>query len=152
MITKDKLVRDQLDNLFQKLSEFKELKIPNMGWIKAIRTSVGMSGRQLAKRIGVSKQAISKFESEEINGSITIKSMRKIAEGLDCTFVYSIIPKTSLNDIVRKRAEKIARERLSRVHQTMMLEKQDLSEEEINHLLIDEINSIINNIPNNMWD
>ncbi|MEE9193027.1 MAG: helix-turn-helix domain-containing protein, partial [Thermodesulfobacteriota bacterium] len=82
-----KLVRDQLDETLDKLKVLKYFNPPAFGWTKAIRTSLGMSGRQLANRIGVTKQSISRIEQDEVAGAITLKTLRKVAEGLDCVLV-----------------------------------------------------------------
>ena len=147
-----KLVREQVDKSLSQLSSLRNLRTPPYGWIRSIREALGMSGRQLAQRLGVTKQSVSRIEQDEIVGSITIKTLRNVAESLDCVFVYGFVPKTSLNNTVRKRAERISRERMERVNQTMTLEKQKIRDENLESLILEDVERIMDEMPRNLWD
>ena len=152
MKIKKKLVREQVDKSLSQLKSLKRYKTPPFGWIRSIREALGMSGRQLAERLGVSKQSVSRLEQDEIVGSITIKTLRNVAEKLDCVFVYGFVPKTSLENTVRARAEKISRERMDRVNQTMALEKQRIREENLESLIMEDVERMMDEMPRNLWD
>ena len=152
MKIKKKLVREQVDKSLNQLNSLKNYKTPPFGWIRSIREALGMSGRQLAERLGVSKQSVSRLEQDEIVGAITIKTMRNVAESLDCAFVYGFVPKTSLENTVRKRAEAVSRERMDRVNQTMTLEKQKIRDENLESLIMEDIERIMDEMPRNLWD
>ena len=107
-----------------------DITTPPKGWIRAIRDALGMTAKQLANRLGVAQQAVAHIEKGELAGSVTIKTMRRIAESLDCVFVYGFVPRISLEETVSRQAKKIAAQRLSRVSQTMSLENQALSRRE----------------------
>ena len=92
---------------------------------------------QLAARIGISQPRIAKMELNERN--LKISTMQKIAEGLDCDFVYGFVPKTSLQDTIRKQAQKKAAGVLSRVNATMALEDQLAQDPHLLNDLADEI-------------
>ena len=77
---------------------------------------------------------------------------RRIAESLECVFIYGIGPQTSLEDIVRNRAEKVAVNRLAWADHTMSLEGQGLEPEENRKVLIDMIEELVETLPANMWD
>jgi predicted DNA-binding mobile mystery protein A len=64
--------------------------------MRAIRDAIGMSGVQLAKKLGVRPQTIEAFERSEATGAIQLKTLRRAAEALDCTLVYALVPKASL--------------------------------------------------------
>jgi predicted DNA-binding mobile mystery protein A len=147
-----KLVRDQLDETLDKLKVLKYLNPPVFGWVKAIRTGLGMSGRQLANRIGVTKQSISRIEQDEVAGAITLKTLRKVAEGLDCVLVYGFVPRTSLGNMVKERSEEVARDRLHRVNQTMTLERQEIKSESIEKIIEEDIKKMVEQMPRNLWD
>ena len=147
-----KLVRDQLDETLDKLKVLKYFNPPAFGWTKAIRTSLGMSGRQLANRIGVTKQSISRIEQDEVVGAITLKTLRKVAEGLDCVLVYGFVPRTSLGNMVKERSEEVARDRLHRVNQTMTLERQEIKSESIEKIIEEDIKKMVEKTPRNLWD
>lgn len=54
--------------------------------------------------MGIAQQSVSKFEKNELDEAITIKSLHKAAEAMDCKFVYAIIPNHgNLEDIVKNR-------------------------------------------------
>lgn len=119
------LARRNLDRRALPLGKL-DLAIPNGGWIKAIREALGMTMRQMGQRMGVVPSRISQIEKAEPTGSITIKAMREAAAAMECTFVYAVVPNRSLDEVLRKRAAKMAKRKLARHNQTMALENQAL--------------------------
>jgi len=118
--------RKRLDaRLAQMNDEHKRLLVPPKGWIRAIRDALGMSGVQLAKRLKVSPQTVEAMEKSEAAGTIQLSTLKRAAEALDCTLVYALVPKTSLENTVTNRARQIATTALARVSHTMKLEDQD---------------------------
>jgi predicted DNA-binding mobile mystery protein A len=104
---------------------------PPRGWIRAIRDAIGMSGPQLARRLGVSPQSLDQTERSESNGSIQLSTLRRYAEALESTLVYALVPNTSLEQMVQARARRIALIVLGRVSQTMKLEDQETSNRDL---------------------
>ncbi|MFC2018855.1 mobile mystery protein A [Chloroflexota bacterium] len=151
-MNKQKLALEQVDSVLSRSKPLLSISVPQTGWIRAIRTTLGMSGRQLAKRLGVNKQSVSWIERNENEGALTIKTMRKVAESLDCVFVYSIIPSTSLEKILRDRAQVIAMNMESRVSHSMRLEEQGLSKKELKKALSHQIDKIIHEMPEILWE
>lgn len=152
MKTNNKLVREQLQITLAKFQPLLAISIPPKGLIRAVRNALGMSGRQLAERIGVTKQRVSFIEKQEIDGSATLKTIRKIAEALDCVFVYGLVPRTSLEETVRNQAEQIALRRLARASHTMKLENQALDKNENKKILSNMIEEIMDELPSHLWD
>lgn len=107
------------------------LNPPHRGWIKATREALGMSAEQLGHRMGVSQPRVTTLEKAEIKDTVTLESLRRAAEALNCVLVYAIVPKTSLDDLVKKRARAAAAKILGRVNHTMTLEKQNIEGSEI---------------------
>ena len=149
---KKKLIRHQLDITLKKLRPLLYISVPHKGWIRAIRDALGMSGRQLADRAGVTKQRTAQIEKQELLGTVTLNTMHKIAECLDCVFVYSFVPRTSLEESVRRQAEQLAAKRLSRATQTMSLEMQSLNAKENEEVMSEIIEDLINTHPPDFWD
>jgi predicted DNA-binding mobile mystery protein A len=139
------VIREQLGAKLIKFSPILEVQPPQKGWIRAIRDALGMSAKQLADRTGMAQQRISVVEKGEFTGAVTLKTMRRIAEGLDCAFVYGFVPKTDLNAILRERAEQVAARRLSQASQTMGLENQALSEQENQKVFEETVKKLIEN-------
>ena len=151
-MNKKKLIREQLDASLQRLSTPLDVTAPPKGWIRAIRDALGMTAKQLANRLGVAQQAVARIEKEELAGSVTIKTMRRIAECLDCVFVYGFVPRTSLEETVARQAKKVAAQRLAQASQTMSLENQALSRRENEQALSDLVDELIRTLPSNLWN
>jgi predicted DNA-binding mobile mystery protein A len=90
-----------------------------------------MSGVRFAKRMRVSPQTAESIEKSEASGSIQLSTLRRAAEALDCTLVYALVPKASLDETVKKRARMIALRDLQRVAHTMKLEAQETGDTDI---------------------
>ncbi|MCA6482690.1 MAG: helix-turn-helix domain-containing protein, partial [Chitinophagaceae bacterium] len=73
----------QLNNKLLEISPLQSIPVPPIGWIKSIRTALGMSLQQLGKKLNVTKQAALDIERREREGSITIKSLKDVANALD---------------------------------------------------------------------
>jgi len=82
--------------------------LPPEGWIATARKALGMSGAQLAKRLGVTRARVSQAERAEPSGSITLKTMRATAEAMGCRFVYAIVPEDRIEDVIAAQARKKA--------------------------------------------
>ena len=79
-------------------------RIPQ-GWIRSSRTAIGMTLKQLAKRLGFSVPAAKNFEMREVDEAITLASLRKIANEMEMDLVYYFKPKQdSLDDLLQIRA------------------------------------------------
>jgi predicted DNA-binding mobile mystery protein A len=79
--------------------------------------------------IGISQPSFSRLEKNEIDESITLKSLRKLAASMNCELHYAVVPHgRSLRKIVEKRAEEKARVMVSDVNNTMSLEDQKIKD------------------------
>lgn len=145
------IIRQQLDKNLAGLKSA-NTQVPVKGWIRAIREALGMSGRQLAQRLKVSQPRIPRLEQDELTGSVTIKTMQQVAEALDCTFVYALVPRTSLEDTLRGQARMIAQDRIERAAHSMLLEAQSLSAEEQQKSLDSAIVELVRELPKELWD
>lgn len=151
-MNRSKLIRRQLDEALRRFAPLSQSTPPSKGWIRAIRDAIGMSARQLAARLGVTQQAVARIEKDELAGSVTIKTMRHIADGLGCVFVYGFVPRSSLEDALREQAEKIAAARLARASHTMALENQALDAKENKKILSEMVDELVATLPPNLWD
>jgi predicted DNA-binding mobile mystery protein A len=88
-----------------------------------------MSQAVLADRLGVSAAAINKLEQAERHGGITVRKLAEVAAALDCTFVYALVPRSTLEQTVRTEAQRAAAELLGYVARTMALESQGIGGE-----------------------
>ncbi len=97
---------------------------PRSGWVRAVRESLGMSAAAFARRLGMSPAGVRKLEGAEASDTVTLASLRKLAQALDCELQYALVPRTSLVQQVKDRAEVVARERLRPIAHSMALEDQ----------------------------
>ena len=120
------LKRRQIDDLIRPLAELPQVPTPRVGWIRSVRTALGMTMEQLGKRLGrTSKQAIEQLEKSEANGSLSLHNLRSAADALDCEVIIAFRPKHgSIETTVRHLAMRKAREMDSQVRHTMALEAQ----------------------------
>jgi predicted DNA-binding mobile mystery protein A len=118
--------RSRLDERFVALGPAARFMPPARGWIRAVREALGMTTVQLAVRMGVKQPSIISLERSEARGSIELATLRRAAEALNCTLVYALIPKESLEATLRERASEFARRRLEPIEHSMMLEDQQV--------------------------
>jgi len=152
MKRKTELIRKQLDETLRRFGPLRDSSPPVKGWIRAVRDALGMNGRQLANRLGEHRSRTEQIEKQELTGSLTFKTIRRVAEALDCVFVYGLVPRTSLEETIRSRAKQLASKRLDRAAHTMGLESQALGKNENNEILSNMIEDIIDDPPSNLWD
>jgi len=146
-----KIIRKQLDESLSRFASIASVNRPMKGWIRAIRDALGMNMRQFADRLGVSKSRIPRIEQDEIKGSLTLKTMKRVADELDCVFVYGFVPRTSLNDTVRKQAVIAAQRRMNRLMHTMRLEAQGFSSKNVKKAFDNLVEEMIDS-PSILWE
>lgn len=131
----------------------KQVAMPPTGWIKAIRTAIGMSMQQLGNKMEISKQGVMDIEKREKDGSITIKSLREIARAMDMQLVYGFVPNDgSLDALIEKRATELATQIVMRTANTMKLEDQSNSKKRIEAAIKERATAIQNEMPKILWD
>ncbi len=150
---KKSLQLQQLSNKMLGFALLKQIAVPPTGWIKAIRTTIGMSMVQLGNKLSISKQGIQDIEKREKDGSITIKSLKEIARAMDMQLVYGFVPNDgSLEAMIAKRATTLATKIVLRTSHTMKLEDQANSRKRIEKAIKERAVEIANEIPKILWD
>ena len=108
------------------------LKTPPEGWLRTVRNALGMSGAELAKKMGVTRARVTQAEHAELTGGITLKSMQATAEAMGCRFVYAIIPSSAhIEDLITAQARKKAMAIVGTASTHMALENQKLPDDKI---------------------
>lgn len=150
---KRQLQISQLESKIKLLTPLLDQPSPPSGWIKALRTSFGMTMEQLAKKLGVSKQNISRVEKREQEGALTIAKLREVAAAMDMQLVYGLVPKEkSLDAYIDRKARELAKQIISRTSNTMKLEDQENSEERIQKAIEERVAEIKRELPKSLWD
>lgn len=116
----------QMEATLKPLRDIEYPARPAGGWVRAIRGALGMSGVALAKRLGMTHAGLRKLEDAEASEVITLASLRKLAQALDCELKYSLVPRKPLEVQLKERATQIAKERLRPVSNSMSLEDQSV--------------------------
>lgn len=130
MRTEDRaLARRQLDKRFAALRNTQSLTRPPRGWIRAVREALGMTTRQLGARMGVSQPRVVNIEQGEVSGSITLATLQRAANALDCQLAYALLPRRPLQELIEDRARSRARSMLQATAHSMALENQRADEE-----------------------
>jgi predicted DNA-binding mobile mystery protein A len=145
-----KLMRLQLDKEFENIRNIKYSR-PNSGWIKVLREALAMSTRQLAKRLHCSQSRIVQMEQNEIHETLSLHALRQAAHALECELVYFLIPKKSLDDIMRDHACTIAKKRLKFTAHSMGLEAQTVDTQTQQLQLELEIEALLQK-PSKLWN
>lgn len=94
-----------------------------------------MSSLQLARRMGVSPQAVTGLEQSEALGTTSLNTLRRVAAALDATLVYAIVPNATLENMVDEKAKSIARVAVMSVDHSMRLEGQGTGTDAIEELI-----------------
>jgi len=144
--------RRQLDKRLNSLRVIEETARPPRGWIKAIREALGITAAQLAERLGVSQPRMFTIEKAERTGSITLNSLERAANALDCRMVYALVPRKPLDEFVRERAEIKAKQRLKSTSHTMALEAQGVDEADESEQLKRLVKQLIEKGGSKLWE
>lgn len=148
----ENIANRQLSEYLKSISNFKQIKLPAKGWVRSIRDGLHMSRRQLAHRLGLSTSRIQKLENDEVTGAVTIKTMRRTAEALDCVFVYAVIPRESLEATLKTQALKKAKQTRNNVMHSMSLEDQGVNESANQYLLESLTEQFLTKSSRTLWD
>ena len=146
------MARKNINRRLAVLQDPRILARPPRGWIKAIREALGMTSVQLARRMGVSQPRISEIEKQEVAGALTLDTLQRAANALDCQLVYALVPRESLNTLVQKRAEKVARTRLKATSHSMALEGQGVDQVDAQEQLEALIKKLTEQGGSALWD
>ena len=120
------LTRQQLDRRFQDIRGVTpHLRAPQGGWVGTLRAAYAMSQADLARRMGISRQAVSQLEQREAEGSVSLSALEQAAHALRSELVYVLVPRQSIGDTLESRAMSVARQMTHSVRHTMRLEDQE---------------------------
>jgi len=142
----------QLDEQLEPWVQVASLPRPRQGWVATVRQAVGMGLTQLASRLGMNPSALRRLEQRELTGKITLATLARVAEAMDCRLVYAIVPNQSLRAFVEHQIRKVAGERMARVGHTMELEAQGIGKQEGSHQEETLMHRIALEWPRNLWD
>lgn len=124
-----------------------DVGFPEKGWIASVRQALGMSAEQVAKRKGVSRNAVYQAERSELDGGVSIKQMHNLAAALGGRFVYAIVPDARIEDLLYRQALKRAKH--------LVLEEQghtSWSADDRQDWIEDKAAEILHDFPPDFWE
>jgi predicted DNA-binding mobile mystery protein A len=124
---------------------------PRTGWLRAVRTALGMPQSYLARELGVTTGAIAKYEAGEAAGSISLATLRKAANAMEYDLVYALVPRTSMDEIRFGRARVIARKILGAASRKMALKDQKVPKGDLETRIDDLARVILTQHENALW-
>lgn len=144
--------RRQLDKRLSTIGTSEALTRPSRGWLRAIRESLGMTTAQLGKRLGVVQSRVVAIEQAEAKGTITLNSLEKAAQALDCRLVYALVPRQPLDAMIEERARNLAKKRLEATSHTMALEAQGVEKGDESEQFKRLVRQIIEKAGSELWE
>lgn len=125
----DKLALTQIERRLKIIRvALKDSKV-RPGWINYMRQALGMTIQKLAERANVSKTTAAQAERGEAKGKVTIDTLKKMAEAMDCEFVYAFVPNKTIKITLKERALEKAKRILLEADTHMTLEDQRVEQD-----------------------
>lgn len=148
-----KIASEQYKTLVNKVAkQMRTIPLPKQGWLSTTRNALGISVAQLAGRMSVTRGHISRIEKSELTGSVTLKTMQNMAEAMGCRFVYAIVPRNGVEDLLAERARIIATRIVETTNKHMALEDQSLTDKQISNEIERMQKEILQDIPSDFWN
>jgi predicted DNA-binding mobile mystery protein A len=152
-MNKKSLQIQQLNSKMQAFDHLANVAQPPTGWVKAIRTTLGMSLLQLGNKLNITKQSVQNLEKREKNGTISLKALREAARALDMELVYGFIPNDgSLDALIERKAKQLAIQIVRRTSNSMKLEDQENSIHRLEKAVKERNLIIKTEMPKALWD
>ena len=145
----------QIEQLDKKIKAFSRLESfqPSNGWIYAVRTVLGMSLEQLAKKMKISAQSVKETEQREKSGKVSLATLNEAAKALGLKLTYGFsAPNKSLEKMIELKAQAMAEKIVSRTHRTMQLEDQANSRARLKKAIKARTEEIISKNIKCLWD
>ena len=115
----------QIDRSLETFMAARSTSRPQRGWLRAVREALGITIREVSRTMRKTPQTVAAFEKSEAADRITLQTLRRYAEALNCEVVYAIVPKNgSLQQLAEARARLAAERDVQAVEHTMVLEDQ----------------------------
>lgn len=153
MRDKRRLLIEQLDEKLKPFQKARMVLTPERGWINTIRKTLNMTLAQLGTKLNITRQGVKRIEESEANGTITLNSLKDVANAMDLKLVYALIPKSgTIDDLIDTQAKKLAKKIVLRTNQNMKLENQGIGDDKINKTIKDLAKEIKRELRKSLWD
>ena len=143
------LARQQLD---RRLQEEPRNPAPPQGWIRTVREALGMSATQLARKMGIKIQSLRVIEESEKKGTISLSTLTRAANAMNCEVKVCFLPNPSLDGILKKQALEAAQKIHERTALHMSLEDQATSSSFRENQVRETADDLIRNLDRRLWE
>lgn len=141
----------RLDRKLMPFKRLRNIRAPRSGWLRAVRTSIGMSQSDLSRRLSVAQPTVEGYERAEASGAITLASLRRAADALDCDLVYALVPRRGLEASIIARARELAEQIVRRTDHSMRLEAQGVPAVETRRQIADLARTLASKPRRGFW-
>jgi predicted DNA-binding mobile mystery protein A len=75
------------------------------GLLRAVREALGVRLQEISEKTGVRRSTVSDIERREMEQTITMRSLARMADAMGCKVVYGVVPLKgkTLEDVVEER-------------------------------------------------
>jgi predicted DNA-binding mobile mystery protein A len=144
--------RLQLDERLRPFRELLSVLPPPGGWLRTIREALGMMPQDLARRVGIARPTLLKIEQSEANGTVTLNTLRRVANAMDCELVCLLVPRKPLQQTLTNRAIEKAGAEVARIAHTMALEKQKPTDDAQSAMIQARVQELMSGDPRRLWE
>lgn len=149
-----KIYLSELTDMFKvtsKVPKWLRKDIPVQKQLKMLREALGMTQKQLAKRVGLKQNAIAMFENDN-HADFQLSTLLKLSKGLQAEVIVNIVPLENLNTVVTRRAQAVARKLMKVSRGSTAIELQ-LPGEKYNQLQLKKLMAtILENHRGALWE
>ncbi|MGD0346873.1 MAG: helix-turn-helix domain-containing protein [Terracidiphilus sp.] len=103
-----KLTRKKLDAEMKAFRSAAKEANPTSALLRAVRQALSIPVKEIAEKMGVGRSTVNDLEASERCGTISMRSLGRMAEAMGCKVVYGVVP------VNGKTFEYLAEERLWR--------------------------------------
>lgn len=147
-----KLMRTQIQENLNSFLDLVKKPVPKGGWVRTIREALGLSNRMLSKKMRCSQSNITKIESGEKRGTISLRNLQRAAEAMNCKLVYCIVPLKPLEHMLEDQARIMAKKQIRLINHSMKLEQQGLNEKQLKQQEDALVQELLQGNPRYLWD
>lgn len=115
---------NQVNRRLEALRDVKDKALVRNGWINYMRTALGLTLSELGSLVSLSTASVAQAERREVDGQVSLSTLKKMAEAMDCELIYAFVPKKDIKTMVHDQAFEKARKTLGIADLHMKLEDQ----------------------------
>lgn len=120
----------QINRRLESIRAVKEKITVRDGWIKYMRTALGLTLNELDALASLSLGSVAQAERREVDGRVSLSTLKKMADAMNCDLVYAFVPRTDLKTMIHDQAYKKASQALGQADLHMKLENQKVDDDE----------------------